>query len=127
MGSSGLSLDNCVMQPGQFSVGQLYLGFERNGLPVWSQPGGPGTQVFPALPQQFPTVNIGYPSVVMSYPALYYAGCLHPLNCWEIYSYYDPYEEEIMALVCCPMCSYIQQILPLATYENYEDVPILVG
>lgn len=113
--------------PGEFQVGQLYLGFNRNGLPVWSQPGGIGTLVFPQLPTQFPTQFQGYPQSVMSYPALYYAGCGHPLNVWEIYSYYDPYVQDNMVLVTCPMCSYIQQIMPAAQYYNYVEVPIVVA
>ena len=113
--------------PGQFQVGQLYKGGLINGLPTWQQPGGQGTQVFPALPTQFPTNFQGYYQSPMSYPSLYVAGCLHPLNCWEVFSVYDPYAEEQMALICCPMCSYIQQVMPFSEYENYEDVPILVG
>jgi hypothetical protein len=116
------------MQPGQFAVGQLYKGFTRNGLPVWSQPGGIGTPVFPALPTQFPTIYQGYYQSVMSYPSLYVFGCLHPLNCAEIFEVYDPYNDVQVALVCCPMCSYIQEIIsPYETYQNYEDTPILVA
>ena len=117
-----------MAQPGQFQVGQLYKGFLQNGLPFWSQPGGPGTQVFPALPTQFPSQNMGYPQVVMAYPSLYVWGCLHPTNTAEIFEVYDPYIGEQVALVCCPLCSYIQQIIvPYSAYSNYEDTPIVVG
>lgn len=117
-----------MAQPGQFAVGQLYKGGLVNGLKVWTQPGGQGTPVFPQLPTQFPTINTGYPQVVMSYPALYVFGCLHPLNCAEIFEVYDPYIQEQVALVCCPMCSFIQQIItPYENYSNYEDTPIVVG
>lgn len=114
-------------QPGQFAVGQLYKGGFINGLRVWTQPDGIGTKVFPQFPTRFPAVNIGYPQVVFSYPSLYVFGCLHSLNCPEIFEVYDPYLDEQMALICCPMCSYIQQIIPHAQYENYEDTPIVVG
>ena len=113
--------------PGQWQVGQLYLGEYRNGLKVWSQPAGQGGLVYPQLPTKFPTVYQGYFQTPMAYPSLYISPCGHPLNCWEIYSAYDPYEEEVMALICCPMCSFIAQVMPLAQYENYEDVPIVVA
>ncbi len=116
-----------MAQPGQLQVGQLYKGGLENGLPYWTQPGGVGTLVYPQLPRIFPSQNMGYPQTPMSYPAMYYSGCGHPLNCWEIYSYYDPYAEEVMALICCPMCSYIQQIVPYDQYQSYIDTPIVVA
>lgn len=121
-----------MAQPGQFSVGDLYLGPNRNGLPVWSQP-VPGGLVYPQLPTNMPWFGEANSqpgdqfSWLMSYPALYYFGCGHPLNCPEIYSYYDPYAEEVMALIVCPMCSYIQQIMPLTQYENYILTPLVVA
>jgi hypothetical protein len=115
------------VMPGQREVGELYLGEYRNGLKVWSQPGGVGTPVFPQLPTQYPSQNQGYPQVAMAYPAQYYLGCGHPSNCLEIFSYYDPYAEEVMALICCGQCSYIQVIQPYTTYQNYLDVPIVVA
>jgi hypothetical protein len=123
-----------MSQPGQFEVGQLYLGFLRNGLKVWSQPGGPGTLVYPQLPSNFSWFgknDTGLGGSIyewpMAEPSQYVFGCLHPLNCPEIYSYYDPYAETIMALIVCPMCSYIQEIMPLAQYENYVETPIVVA
>lgn len=116
-----------MAQPGQFQVGQLYRDGYINGLKVYSQPGGIGTPVFPQAPRIFPQQNMGYPQTPMSYPSLYVSGCSHFLNCWEIYSYYDMYAEEVMALVLCPQCGWIQQILPLADYENYLIVPIVTA
>lgn len=121
-----------VSQPGQLVVGMLYLGPNRNGLPVWKQPGGPGTPVFPQLPTQFPwsgarvdnTDNYTWPA---AYSALYYFGCGHPLNCPEIFSGYDPYLEEVMAYICCPQCSYIQQVMPLAQYQDNQQTPLVVA
>lgn len=123
-----------MAMPGQYSVGELYLGFKRNGLVVWRQPGGIGTLVYPQLPTAMPwfgEANNESPgdmySWPMSYPALYYFGCGHPLNCPEIYSYYDPYAEEIMAVIVCPMCSYIQSLIPYTTYQSYLDTPLVVA
>jgi hypothetical protein len=114
--------------PGQWSVGQLYLGESRNGIKVWDQPGGIGTTVYPQLPSRFPSVNIGYPQVVMSYPSLYVLGCGHPSNCLEIYQDFDPYAGQQVCLECCPQCSFIQKIFtPASDYRDYQKTPIVVG
>lgn len=104
-----------TVQPGQFAVGQLYLGTARNGMPTWSQPGGIGTPVFPAQPQG-------------EHSALYTAGCLHWFNVYEIYQVYDPYGLQQVKLLCCPLCSFINQIItPAENYNNYEITPIVTG
>jgi hypothetical protein len=111
----------------QFVVGQLYNGGLVNGLPFWTQPGGIGTQVFPEQPRQFPLQFEGYYQVPMTYPSLYVAGCLHAFNCYSIYKVYDPVNDIQVALIACPACSYIQQILPWDDYINYEITPIVVA
>lgn len=117
-----------MAMPGQFAVGQLYKGGKVNGLPVWSQPGGIGTLVYPQLPQKFPAQNQGYYQQTMSYPSLYVFGCGHPQNCPEIFEVDDPYAGEQVALLCCSQCSYIQAIYePSSDYWNYEITPIVVG
>lgn len=116
------------MLPGQFEVGQLYKNGLINGLPVFTQPGGPGTLVYPQYPTLFPAQNQGYYQQIMSYPALYYAGCGHGFNCFEVFEVYDPYGEQQVALLCCPFCSYIQAIYePADDYWNYEVTPIVIG
>jgi len=114
-----------MARPGEFQVGQLYLGEYRNGIKVWNQP-IPGGLVYPQLPSKFPDPPMGYPTVVMSYPALYYLGCGHPQNCLEIYQYGDPYTGQLLKLICCGLCSYISQILTADEYNSYIDTPIVI-
>lgn len=117
-----------MAMPGQFAVGQLYGDGLVNGLPFWSQPGGIGTKVFPEQPRKFPLQYQGYFQVPMTYPSLYVAGCGHAFNCYAIYEAYDPYGEEQVALVCCPACGYIQEIIsPYSDYSNWEITPIVVA
>lgn len=112
--------------PHQYVVGELYGGGLVNGLPFWSQPGGIGTQVFPAQPSQFPLNFQGYYQVPMTYPSLYVAGCLHAFNCYAVFEVYDPVLAEQVALICCPACQFIQAIIaPYSNYQNYEITPIL--
>ena len=103
------------MQPGFPYPGTLYLGLTRNGLPVWSQPGGPGTLVFPQQPQG-------------EHSALYSFGCGHWFNCPEIFEIWYPYNEVQAALVSCPICSFVQQVIePYENYQSYIDTPIVVA
>lgn len=112
----------------QWTVGELYLGFNRNGLPVFTQPGGPGTPVFPQAPTIFPQQYQGYQQVPMSYPSLYVAGCLHQFNCYEIFEVDSPNDGNQVALACCPICSYIQEIFdPYTNFSNYEITPIVIA
>lgn len=123
-----------MARPGEITEGMLYLGGTRNGLPVWRQPGGPGTLVFPQLPTEFPwfggqdAARAGSYEWPMNYPAQYYFGCGHPLNCAEIYSFADIYNDDtVMAAICCPMCSFIQQLMTLEQYENYIETPLVIA
>lgn len=112
----------------EYAVGELYNNGLINGLPVYSQPGGPGTQVIPLPPTVFPTIFQGYYQVPMTYPALYQFGCGHFLNCPEVFCVFQPSESEQVALICCNQCGYIQQIIsPYSSFQNYEITPILVA
>jgi hypothetical protein len=113
--------------PGQFAVGQLYGDGLVNGLPFWTQPGGIGTQVFPAQPSQFPLQYQGYVQVPMTYPALYQAGCGHRFNCYTVWEVYDPYLQEQMALIACPACGYLQEIMKYSDFQNYEITPLITA
>lgn len=111
----------------EWLVGELFLGFERNGLPVFTQPGGIGTTVYPQAPTQFPQKFMGYQQVPMSYPSLYVALCGHQFNSFEIFEVFQPSLNDQAALICCPICSLIQQILLYSEYQNYLDVPLVTA
>lgn len=91
--------------------------------PTWTQPGGPGTQVFPrqtdSAAGEFepPMVPIGW----------YIPGCGHPCNCLAIFRQYDSVTQQEMAIICCPACTYVQEIIPWDRYEDYIQTPIVVA
>ena len=108
-----------MAQPGFPEVGSLYHDGIINGIKVYSQPDGPGTPVLPKPPSLYPIVNQGYPQNVMSYQGLYSLGCGHWVNEPEVYKQYDPYTGENAAIICCPICGYIQKIVePYANWQN---------
>lgn len=92
--------------------------------PTWTQPGGQGTPVFPqptdSAAGQFepPTTPTG----------MYTFGCLHVFNCPRIFKQFDPLKSRDAALICCPMCGYIQDIInPYELYDDYIQNPIIVA
>ena len=91
--------------------GTLYYKGLLNGQLVWTQPGGPGTAVSPVAPRIYPAVYQGYPQSPFAYQGLYVLGCGHWLNEIEVIQMWDDVNEEQAALLCCPVCSYIQLIV----------------
>lgn len=92
--------------------------------PTWTQPGGPGTRVFP---QQTDSAA-GEFEPPMTPTGMYVPGCGHPCNCLAVFKQYDIITAEDVAIICCPACTYIQQIInPYRNYENYIKTPIFVG
>ena len=98
------------------AIGTLYTPFEPGNLPsYWSQPGGPGTQVFPAQ----------HPGQLS---AQYILGCGHASNILRIWEVYDSDTKQQAALVCCAACGYIQQIIePYSQFQNYIQNPIVIA
>ena len=82
-----------------------------NGQLVWRQPNGPGTAVVPPAPSIYPPVYEGYPQSVFAYQGLIVCGCNHWINEIEVVTMWDSVEEVQAALLCCPVCSYIQAIV----------------
>jgi hypothetical protein len=97
-------------------IGTLYTPFEPGNLPpTYTQPGGAGTLVYPQQP-------MGERS------AQYAAGCGHWFNCWTILEAYDDVKEVQAAIIACPLCFYVQQIIePYEEYLNYIRHPIVVA
>ena len=78
-----------------FQVGELYT--PSGSYPVPSQPGGINTPV--TMPVQTDGEKIG----------LWVAGCQHWFNHWNVYS--AAVGGVTSALICCPVCGYIQRII----------------
>jgi hypothetical protein len=93
-------------------VGSLYYGGKVNGQVVWTQPGGPGTQVFPLPPSLYPSVYQGFPQSVFAYQGLYsWPYCGHWINEPEIITQYDPTNDVQAAILVCPVCGTVGYIV----------------
>ena len=85
--------------------------------PVFTQPGGPGTLAYPQQP-------------IGEKMGLYNAGCGHFFDSWRVQrsSFLDPDTQTVMsvALVQCPMCSFLQQqIIPYERLYSFEFYYVL--
>ena len=103
------------------AVGTLRNGGYVNGLLVFTQPGGPGTKVSPQPSQVNPPPNWKnsnwLPAFPYSYQGLLSWPCGHWTNTAEIYQQYDEENEVEAALLCCPVCSFIVNIV-----EPYSEL-----
>ena len=106
-----------------FEVGILYNGGYVNGQLIYTQPNGPGTPVFPQPPKVNPPPNWKnefYPSYPFAYIGLLTWGCGHWTNTMEKFTVFDPYNDCVAALLCCPVCSYIGYIIEPASDWDRE-------
>ena len=101
-----------------WQVGALYGGGLLNGVPFFTQPGGPFTQVFPALPQWEPWKDWpGSGSMVFSYGPWIGVGCLHSIKRFNIVREFDYNTGQSTAILLCPVCGYCQR-----NVEPYEEI-----
>lgn len=105
------------MPVSQASVGTLYNPTWNNI--AWSQPGGKGTQVFPAQKRNSPFTAYPVPGQVIDevgmslWPVW---GCGHGTDVARIFKDFDTDTQTQCAAVCCAVCSYVQYLI--SPYEN---------
>jgi hypothetical protein len=98
-------------------IGTLYEQ-NHNNVP-WTQPGGPGTVVFPQQ-QSGPFANYPVPGqFFIEQSGLWSVGCGHFVDYPWIFRDFDQCTGESVAVVACPMCSYIQYLIE--PFELFDD------
>lgn len=95
------------MATNSWQLGALYPSGGLNDI-EWQQPGGVGTQVFPAQ-----AMGVDYFSTVPfnEFSGLQFSGCGHSLNTPLIQREYDYNEQSSVALICCPLCGYVNNAI----------------
>lgn len=104
------------MATNNWQIGALYI---PGGLPgYFTQPGGPGTLVYP----QQVTASSNYLSTLpfSELTGIYMFGCGHSANEVEVFRDFDYDTNMSVALLACPLCSFVQR-----TIEPFEAA--LVG
>jgi len=105
-------------------VGTLYIPFTPVLPYPFTQPGGAGTVVYPQAKDSAP----GQFETPLTPSGQYVFGCNHPMNCPRIWEVYDDVNDEQAALVCCPTCGFIQEIIePYSQFQNYISTPIIIA
>ena len=100
------------MPTNDFQVGALYI---PGGIPgYFTQPGGIGTQVFPAQVQASSDYFSTKPFT--EYSGVYLFGCQHSANECMVFRDWDYETGMSVAILACPLCSYVQR-----TIEPFED------
>ena len=112
-------------------IGTLYNGGYQNGIRVYTQPQGPGTPVFPQPPTTSPPQNWRNTAYLPVYPTVFVSlltfGCGHRTNTVEVFEQWDPVNGVQAALLCCPVCSFIVEIVEPAAdwyYFFYSIYPV---
>lgn len=97
-----------AQQQNSWQLGTMYYGGKLNGTPFFTQ-SAPFQPVFPQLPQGAPWPEWpGAASLVYSYAPWVGIGCLHWIHQYTIIQDYDYEKDQPVALITCPVCSYIQ-------------------
>jgi hypothetical protein len=98
-------------------VGTLY-NPSLNGI-QWSQP-VPGSPVFP---QQQINVPYGAPAIALfmiEASGLFVAGCGHWCDAPRVFI------DSGLAVICCPLCSFIQYTMPEAQFYSTFQTPLTI-
>lgn len=95
-----------------WQIGALYLPGGPGGF--WTQPGGPGTEVFPQ--QQTGNVDQFSTEPYNELTGQFTGVCGHSFSYCTVYRDYDNIGQTSVALLACPMCSCVQRSI-----EPYSD------
>jgi hypothetical protein len=88
----------------------MYRGGLLNGVPFFTQPGGPFTKVLPELAQGEIWPDFPGPSqMVYSYGPWVQPSCLHPQHEYTIIQDFDYVLNQPVQLITCSVCSFIQR------------------
>lgn len=103
----------------RWAIGEMYYGGLVGGQVFFTQPGGPGTQVFPTQENGQPWLSWPAAGVIPfneQAAAWWIPGCLHSIKSIKVIREWDYTTNMSVALLCCEVCSYVQR-----TMEPFES------
>ena len=111
------------MTQNSWAIGQLYPKGGLHGI-AWQQPGGPGTQVFPAQQTGSDYFSIK-PFSELS--GVFSSLCGHSLNAPLVQREFDYTTGQSVALICCALCGIVNYVIePFEAALNTVEQPWLV-
>lgn len=115
------------MPSNRWVIGEMYQPGGPNGF--FTQPGGPGTQVFPTQKNAAPWPE--WPAaggmIIQEYSPWWSPQCGHSIKMWRLIQEYDYVENESVMLVCCNVCTLVQGVLRPASlaYDPIQEAIIM--
>lgn len=99
------------MPANDWAIGALYIPGGPGGF--WTQPDGIGTTVFPQQVQSNSNILTIEPFSELT--GTYRFACGHSVNMVQVYTDVDYTDGESVALLACPMCSFVQRFIKPAS------------
>jgi hypothetical protein len=107
----------------------MYYGGLLNGAPFFTQPGGPGTQVFPTQANNIPWTD--YPTVGLVLSEIspwWFPPCLHSIKSWKLIREFDYETNQSCCLICCEVCSFVvRAVIPYEEILNPIQYAIVIA
>lgn len=106
------------MATNRWQLGVMYWGGKVNGQPFFTQPGGPGTEVFPTQVKGQQWIDWPVAGMVINeWMPWVTPGCQHSVSWFSIVHEFDYDTNQSAALLLCPICGYCQRAV-----EPYEEI-----
>lgn len=113
-----------VAQQNRWALGEMYYQGRLNGVPFWTQPGGPGTIVFPQNQRNTPWLDWpGAGTMTINEIANWVnPGCQHVVKMFNVIQEFDYDKGMPVQLLCCPSCSYVQRAVYGQTQNGMPEL-----
>lgn len=115
----------------RWEIGVMYYQGAMNGTPnFYTQPDGPGTQVFPTQKnnQPWPEWPAAGGMIINETTPWWSPPCGHSLRFWQVIREYDYDNDVSCALVTCSYCSFVVNVIrPFEEWLNPQQFAIIVG
>lgn len=112
-----------------WQLGVMYTGGIVNGLLFFTQPGGPGTEVFPHQKNAEPWPEYPIPGLIINeYVPWWAPPCGHSIKTFKVIREYDYDTQSSVALVTCDVCTFVISVItPFEEWLNPIERAIIVS
>jgi hypothetical protein len=113
----------------RWQIGVMYEQGIVSGQPFFTQPDGPGSQVFPTQANAIPWLAYPIPGLILNeYVPWWAPSCGHSIKFWKVFREWDYDNDTDVALVCCSVCTFVQSTIePFDEWMNPIERAIIVS
>ena len=110
------------MSQNRWAIGVMYYGGLVDGQPFFTQPGGPGTQVFPTQANAVPWTDYPIPGLILNeYNPWWAPPCGHSLKYFDLIQEFDYETNSSVMLITCAVCNFVVNTIEPAS-EAYNPI-----